>query len=363
MLVLLNLLKNFLTISYYVRCGVVVSVSRLKYAFILSGVIMVLLIFLTPDIDYDSYFRFQVAYNMGFSLLYAQSLIWLPGYQFIVAVVKDFVLMRFFSVVCVLATSKVLENFTFIDRKVAVATSLFYLFNPFIILYGSQAMSESLSTLLMASFIYLFVAEKHIYAALVLVCGVLTTYSFWVLTPFVLVFGLARRRKSVAAYLLPVLAIVWWGHINYSLANSPLNFLDLASLFHHDISATLFITLNPINVFLFPLVYPLMFTLPFTLQLLRKNVTRMNDSAKSLLLYFIILTTILLMTGQILGYLFGWGRYFIPLLPVYIMLGCEGALRSKHKRVWIVLYLASAIVMTVIQAQEAYNFKLGMTQR
>ena len=349
--------------SCYVRCGVVVSVSRLEYAFILSGVIMVFLIFLTPDIDYDSYFRFQVAYNMGFSLLYAQSLIWLPGYQFIVAVVKDFVLMRFFSVFCVLATFKVLENLTFIDRKVAVATSLFYLFNPFIIFYGSQAMSESLSTLLTVSFIYLFVAEKHIYATLVLVCGVLTAYSFWVFVPFVLVFGLIRRRKSVAVYLLPVLAIVWWGYINYSLANTPLNFLDLASLFHHDISATLFITLNPLNMLFFPVVYPLMFTLPFTLQLLRKKVTRMNASAKSLLLYFIILSIILLMAGQVFGYLFGWGRYFIPLLPVYIMLGCEGALRSKHKRVWTALYLASAIVMTIVQAEEAYNFKLRMSQR
>lgn len=335
-------------------------VFGVKHALAAAGVIMVCLVFSTPDIDYDSYFRFQLAYNMGFSLKYVRSLIWLPVYQYVIAFVKDFVLMRLFSVMCVLLSGLVLLKWR-VKKQVAVATSLLFLFNPFIILYGSQAMSESLVSLLTVAFMVLFMAEKHLYATLVLVCGVLTAYSVWVFLPFVLAVGLIKRRKTFAVYVLPVLAIVWWGYVNYAFANDPLNFLNLASSFYKGINASVPAKKSLIDLLSFPLIYPLTFTFPFPVMLMREKNKAL--STKGLLVYFVAASTVLLMVGQVLGYVFSWSRYFIPLMPAYITLGCEGLLKSKHKKVWITAYFVASFLMTVVQAYEIYNFKLEMLKR
>jgi hypothetical protein len=334
--------------------------NKVLGAFSVAGLVMVCLVFLTPDIDYDSYFRFQLAYNMGFSFKYVHSLIWLPAYQYVIAFIKDIVLMRLFSVMCVLLSGFVLLKWR-VEKEVAVATSLLFLFNPFIILYGSQAMSESLVGLLTVAFMVLFMAERHLYATLVLVCGVLTAYSLWVFVPFVLIVGLIKRRKTFAVYVLPVLAIVWWGYVNYVFANDPLNFLNLASSFYKGINTSIATEKSLIDLLSFPLIYPLTFTLPFPFMLIREKIKAL--STKGLLTYFVATSTALLMVGQVLGYVFSWSRYFIPLIPAYIMLGCGGLLKSKHKKVWIIAYFVASFLMTVVQAYEIYSFKLEMLKR
>lgn len=332
-------------------------------AFSVACIVMVCLVFAMPDIDYDSYFRFQLAYNMGFSLNYVRSLIWLPVYQFIIAFVKDLLLMRLFSVVCILLTGVVLARWH-ASKSVATATSVFFLFNPFIMLYGSQAMSESLNVLLTVVFLVLFLKGKHVLAVLSLTCGVLTAYSFWIFIPFMLFFAVVKRRKSVfIASLLPVSAIVWWGYINYVFAKEPLGFLHLAHNFYEAISHKLVLQQNFVNLLSFPIIFPISFVLPFAVYSWKGKITDLELYGKTLLIYFIVGTTLLIFVGQILGYVFGWSRYFIPLIPAYIMLGCKATLTSKYKWLWTATYFLLSFAMTVIQAYQIYNFKLEMLKR
>jgi hypothetical protein len=353
-------------ISIYVLFKKICKVKRMRFDeqrfWLLSFLVMASLVVLTLDVDYDSYFRFVDAQHYGYSLKYANNSIWLPVYQYLNVFFGNFVLLRFFSVFCVLATGYVLRKFK-VDRNVAVATSLFYVLNPFVMFYGSQAMSESLASLLTVLFVYFFSEGKHDYASLVLACGVLTAYSFWVFVPFVLVYCLIKRKLQFFFYFLPVLAIVWWGYINYVMANEPLHFVNLASIFYEAITKKLSLENSPFNVALFPLVYPLTFVFPFFIQTIRIRVTKLGFSAKLLLAYYIVVVTVLLCVGQVLGYVFGWGRYFIPLIPAYLMLGCETVLNSKRRKMWIIAYFVLSLMMTVVQAIDAYNFKVGMQSR
>jgi hypothetical protein len=212
-------------------------------------------------------------------------------------------------------------------------------------------------------FVYFFSEGKHDYASLVLACGVLTAYSFWVFVPFVLVYCLIKRKLQFFFYLLPVLAIVWWGYINYTISREPLHFVNLASIFYEAITKKLSSENSPFNVALFPLVYPLTFVFPFFIQTIKRRITKLEFSAKLLLAYYIVAVTVLLCVGQVSGYVFGWGRYFIPLIPAYLMLGCETVLNSKRRKMWIIAYFALSLIMTVVQAIDAYNFKVGMQSR
>jgi len=333
-----------------------------RWFWLFSFLVMSSLVVLIPDVDYDSYFRFTVAQHYGYSLKYTYSLIWLPVYQYISVFFGNFVLLRFFSVFCVLATGFILRKWK-VDTSVAVATSLFYILNPFVMLYGSQAMSESLTSFLTLLFIYCFSKGRHDYASIVLTCGVLTAYSFWVFVPFVLVYCLMKRKLHLIFYFLPVLAIVWWGSINYTTANDPLHFVNLAPVFYKAITKKLSLENNPFNVALFPLIYPLMFVFPFFIQIVRGRITKLEFSTKLLLTYNIVAVTVLLCVGQALGYVFSWGRYFIPLIPAYLMLGCEPVLSSRHRKIWIGAYFLLCLVMTGVQAINAYNFKIGMMSR
>jgi hypothetical protein len=329
---------------------------------LLSFLVMVGLVVSTPDVDYDSYFRFFVAQHYGYSLKHVYSTIWLPVYQYVNVFFGNFVSLRFFSVFCVLATGFVLRKWG-MGRDVAVATSLFYILNPLVMFYGSQAMSESLASLLTMLFIYFFSKDKHCYASFVLACGVLTAYSFWVFVPFVLVYCLIKRKLQFFFYLLPVLAIVWWGYINYITTTEPFHFIKLASLFYDDIIKRGGFNSNPFNLLLFPLIYPLTFTFPFFIHAIRRKVSTLEFSAKLLLGYYVVSLTVLLCIGQISGYVFGWARYFIPLIPAYLMLGCETVLNSKHRKMWIIAYFVLSSIMTAVQAIDAYNFKVGMQSR
>ncbi|MCS7124529.1 MAG: hypothetical protein NZ932_03840 [Candidatus Bathyarchaeota archaeon] len=324
-----------------------------------AGYIMILLVFLLPDIDYDSYFRFQLAYNIGFSVRYAHSLIWLPVYQFVIAFVRNFLWMRLFSVVCVLLAGVVLARWG-LNEDVAVATSVFFLLNPFILLYGSQAMSESLNVLLTVVFIWLFMREKHVYAAFVLACGVLTAYSFWVFIPFVLGYVVFERKRECVAYLLAVFAVVWWGYVNYLFAGKPLNFIEKASVFYNALKNRILWGDGWFSFLLFPFIYPFMFVAPFSVKVFSGKLTSMDVKGKWLLLYFVVAYTVLLVVGQVFGYIFSWGRYFIPLIPVYLLLGCEPVVKSRRKKVWVMLYFVFSTVMTVFEAVRVYDFKWRM---
>lgn len=333
-----------------------------KQVFLVAGAIMVYLVFFTPDIDYDSYFRFQVAYNTGFSLNYVQSLIWLPAYQYIIAFVGNFVLMRLFSVACVLFTAFVLLKLN-AEKSVAVAASVLYVLNPFVILYGSLAVSESFATLLTILFVYLFSVKKHVAASMVLACGVLTSYSLWIFVPFALAYSLIKREKHLLVYVIPVLAIVSWGIVNLVFAEDPLHFVGLASTFYEAVSAKLSFEISIAHLFLFPLIYPLSFIFPFFVQFVKGNLNWKSSPVKVMLVYFIISTTLLLFVGQATQYIFGWGRYFIPLIPIYIILGTAPLLKSKHKRLWIIIYFLVAAIATVIEAYYVYDLKLRMSAR
>jgi len=323
-------------------------------------VVMVFMVFFMPIIDYDEYYRLSVASSVGLSLRYVDRLIWLPVYQLILSLFHDLKLLRLLSVLCVGLTSFLVKRFSYMfnREKVAVATSIFYVLNPLVLLYGSTALSESLASLLIVFFAYLFCVEKHYVASLVLGLAVLTSYTAWVFIPFVLFYALRRREKSMFAYLFPIVMLVWWGIINFRFAGNPTHFLDLAQTYYQVLSQKHpMFTNTTFSLFLFPLVYPLCFTFPFYAYLFYKPK---RNVASFLSTYFVISCIILLIVGQVLGYVFGWARYFVPLIPFILSTGSKGVYESKHKRLMITAYFMLSLTFTVIQAQYINDFKNEM---
>jgi Gpi18-like mannosyltransferase len=324
---------------------------------------MFFMVFFVPYIDYEEYFRFHVACSVGFSLKYVHSLIWLPVYQFIIALLRNFVLLRLFSVFCVVATSYFVRRLSGVlwSEEVAVATSVFYVLNPLVLLYGSFAMYESLATLLIVVFAYLFRVKKHFAASVVLGLAVLTSYMAWVFVPFILFYIVFKRERKLVFYIIPIIALVGWGLINFQLEKNPLHFVDLAQHYYQVLSQTYPMFANTtFSLFLFPLVYPLSFTFPFYVYLFRKSE---RNEAFFLPMYFVTSCMVLLVVGQALGYTFGWARYFIPLIPFILTMGSNSIYKSKYRLWMLIAYFALSLVSTVIQAQYAVDFKNEMINR
>jgi len=338
-------------------------VELFKFVVVVCAFVMLVMAFFMPIIDYEEYYRFEVACSVGFSLKYVRSLIWLPVYQFITAVFRDLVLLRLFSVFCVIATFYFVKRLSGVlwGGDVAVATGVFYVLNPLVMLYGSIALSESLATLLLVVFAYFFGVKKHVIASFVLGLAVLTSYTAWVFVPFVLFYAFLKREKETVSYVFPIVFLVWWGLVNFQLAKNPLNFVDLAQFYYAVLTQQLPMFANTsFSLLLFTIVYPMSFTFPFYIYCFHKP--KMSE-AYILSVYFVFSSMVLLVAGQALGYVFGWARYFIPLMPFILTLGSNSVHGSKHKRLMITAYFVLSLVSTILQADYIADFKNQMLNR
>jgi len=341
-------------------------------AFLLRGFVsfvsfaVMLVLLLLPNIDYDSAFRLHVALDFRYAF-YIHGLNFLPAYQLVASALANLFLLRLFSIVCVLLSGwlfwKIMADLT--DSKRAIFVTVLFLWNPLILLYGSLAMSESFATLLMLLMLFFYLRGRHGWSALSLTIGVFTSYWLWVFTPFFMGKLVAETRvsrwlwKRWLWYLLPVLALVSWGVASYIAEKNPLNFLSVSqSIYANTASKNPLGSLNPISkLSLYTVVYPLLFLTmtPVALWFGKQNKLR------GILRYFGTSLTVILTAGLLLNLIVGWARYFIPLIPVCLILVGPMVLRSKYWPVWAILYFALGVYGTFLQAHFLVAFQRSMT--
>jgi len=323
-----------------------------------SFVVMLVLLFL-PNIDYDSAFRLHVALDFR-CVFYIPGVNFLPAYQLVASALANLFLLRLFSIVCVLLSGcllwKIMADLT--DSKRAIIVTALFLWNPLVLLYGSLAMSESFATLLMLTMLFLFLRDRHGWSALALMAGVFTSYWLWVFTPFFMGKLAVEKRKRWLWYLLPVLALVSWGMASYLAEKNPLSFLSVSqSIYLNTASKNLLGSLSPISrVSLYTVEYPLLFLMMTPVALWFGN----RNKLRGILRYFGISLTVVLTAGVLLNVIFGWARYFIPLIPVCLILVGPMVLRSKYWPLWAILYFALGIYGTFLQAQLVLSFQRSM---
>jgi hypothetical protein len=343
-------------------------------AFLLRGFVsfvsfaVMLGLLLLPNIDYDSAFRLHVAVDHSY-FFYIRGVNFLPAYQFIAAMLANLFLLRLFSIVCVLVSGwllwKIMGGLT--DSKRAITVTALFLWNPLVLLYGSLAMSESFATMVMLAMLFLFLRDRHGWSALSLTAGVFTSYWFWVFTPFFmgkLVAGVAEKGKRWFFwkrwlwYLLPVLALVSWGAASFLADKNPLGFLSVSkSIYVNTASKNLLGSLGSLSkLSIYTVEYPLLFLsmTPVALWLGKKN------KASGILRYYCTSLTVILTAGVLLNVIFGWARYFIPLIPVCLILVGPIVLRSKYWPVWAILYFALGTYGTFLQSQVLLSFQRSM---
>jgi hypothetical protein len=333
-------------------------------SFVSFAVMLVLLLF--PSIDYDSAFRLHVALDFRY-VFYIHGVNFLPAYQLVASALANLFLLRLFSIVCVLLSGwllwKIMADLT--DSKRAIIVTTLFLWNPLVLLYGSLAMSESFATLLMLVMLLFYLRDRHGWSALALTIGVFTSYWLWVFTPFFMSKLVTETRasrwlwKRRLWYLLPVLALASWGVASYLAEKNPLSFLSVSrSIYANTASKNLLGSLNPISkLSLYTVEYPLLFLTMTPVALWFGKQNKLRD----ILRYFGTSLTVILTAGLLLNVIFGWARYFIPLIPVCLILVGPIVLRSKYWLVWAILYFALGVYGTFLQAHFVMSFQRSMT--
>jgi hypothetical protein len=159
--------------------------------------------------------------------------------------------------------------------------------------------------------------------------------------------------------LLPVLALVSWGVASYLAEKNPLSFLSVSqSIYANTASKNPLGSLNPISkLSLYTVVYPMFFLTMTPVPLWFGKQNKLHD----ILRYFSTSLTVILTAGLLLNVIFGWARYFIPLIPVCLILVGPVVLRSKYWPVWAILYFALGVYGTFLQAHFAMSFQRSMT--
>ena len=104
-------------------------------------------------------------------------------------------------------------------------------------------------------------------------------------------------------------------------------------------------------------VYPLLFLTMTPVALWFGKQNKLRD----ILRYFGTSLTVILTAGLLLNVIFGWARYFIPLIPVCLILVGPMVLRSKYWLVWAILYFALGVYGTFLQAHFVMSFQRSMT--
>ena len=323
------------------------------------SLVAMLLMLQLPNIDYDSGFRLHVALDFRFAF-YLQGVNFLPAYQSIAASLANLFLLRVFSVACVLISGwllwKILAELT--DSRRAIIVTALFLWNPLVLLYGSLAMSESFATLLMLAMLYLYLRDRHGWSALALMAAVFTSYWLWLFPPFFIGKLAMERKRLFLWYMLPVLALASWFLANLLATKNPLSFLSVSQSIYLNTSSKNLLSSLCLGekASLYTVSYPLLFLTLTPVALWFSSQNKLRD----ILLYFGSALTVTLTVGVLLNVIFGWARYFIPLIPAYLILGGPRVLRSKYWKLWAVLYFVLGIYGTFMQAQLVLSFQRSM---
>jgi len=138
--------------------------------------------------------------------------------------------------------------------------------------------------------------------------------------------------ETLALVLVACAGFGFLGVASYLAEKNPLSFLSVSqSIYVNTASKNLLGSLNPISkLSLYTVEYPLLFLTmtPVALWFGKQNKLR------GILQYFGTSLTVILTAGLLLNVIFGWARYFIPLIPVCLILVGPMVLRSKYWSVW-----------------------------
>lgn len=340
--------------------------------FLVGLLLRIFLVVSMKDYEPDSYIRFGMGEKLAKTpfAIYNNG-VFLPFFQYVVAVLVYFggnlTSVRIMSAIVgslltipvykmsfLISKNKVLANFC------AVLVSL----NPVLVVYGSLAMSESLFVLLVSLTVYLLAARRYAWASIPLTLAVLTRYESWVLLPAIPLYFVFKERRSFLEKLIPVLvsciAIVGWLWVNKLYFNDPFFFLkNVGALnlpYRYDVPTVWGVPAVLRGVFgfvLYPLVYPLMYVPVLSMVLYLRRASSVKSSyAGSFMLFILIVYDAFLTVTQVLHASWGWSRHFLPLIPLYVVLGsaCLRPSITKRKLVLIlVLSLSISAVVTYLQ--------------
>jgi hypothetical protein len=332
----------------------------------------ILLVASIKDYEPDSYIRFAIGETLAKnpSAIYSNG-VFLPFFQYVVSVIimigGNLTSVRIMSALVgslvtipVHEMSMKISNNKFLANFCAALVSL----NPILIVYSSLAVSESLFVFLVTLTIYFFVTQRYVWASVPLALAVLTRYESWVLLPAISLYFAVKERRSFLEKQIPILvsclAIVGWLWVNKQYYGDPFFFLkNLGALnlpYRFDVPTVWGVPEALRGVFgfaLYPLIYPFMYV-PILSAILYLRGTSLvkNSYSSSLMLFVFVVYDMFLTVTQVIHANWGWGRHFLPLIPLYVVLGSACLRPSMTKREFaliLVLSLSISAVLTYLQ--------------
>ena len=366
----------------HVRPKVLTLIFRNRlYAIIclISFIARLLLVMLIQDYEPDSYIRFHIGQQIAKNpyAIYSNGA-FLPFYQYLIALLVvlggDLYSVRLMSafagsllVLIVYKTSFLVHK----SERTAILSMILASFNPLLLLYSAFAMSEAVYSFLLLLAFYLLLKHQFILASFPLVLSVLTRYESWVLMPTMLLFFMWKEKTFSAKKYIPLLAscnaIVWWLLINKLNYNDPFFFMhylgrmDLPQNF--DVTAIWGIPeifRSAFGAILYPVIYPFMYAPVLSAQVYKKlrSLNRTNLQTSFLVTMLVSYTASLTVT-KILHINWGWGRHFLPLIPLHIILGTFCFSHIKKTKILLCITLSNIIIsafLTYLQVSTEYAF-------
>jgi 4-amino-4-deoxy-L-arabinose transferase-like glycosyltransferase len=334
----------------------------------LALILRLMLVFSITDYEPDSYVRFRIGEQLARNPL-AVSLngVFLPFFQYVGAFVVflggSMITVRLLSAVAGALTIPVTYRLSLLvsrSRRIAAFSALLIAVNPFMIIYGSFGVSESIYVLMLLSALYLMASERLATSSIPLALAVLTRYESWVLTPAILLFRLWKDKKISIEKHLPVLAscaaIVGWLWLNKMYYGDAFFFVHHSGAvgfpYSYDVP-TVWGVPESVKVvwglLLYPAIYPFIYVPILSgYALCKAPLLAKNSPSVKFLLFVLLNYTAFLTITQILHISWGWGRHFLPLIPIYTILGCACISTSISKKKLLLTAIVSVSISTVL---------------
>jgi Gpi18-like mannosyltransferase len=341
---------------------------QLTCIFLVSLLLRLSLVALIKDYELDSYVRFSIGEQLAKNPLAINSNgVFLPFFQYLIS----FLILLGGNLTTVRVMSAIAGSLTIIPvykmsmqfsktKRLAKFCMMLVALNPILIVYSSLAMSESLYVLLVTLSIYSLVIHKYAWATIPLTLAVLTRYESWILLPAIFLFFIWKDKRFSSEKQIPILAsciaIIGWLWINKQYYNDPFVFLhNLGAVnlpYRFDVATVWSIPESLRGVFnlaLYPLIYPVMYV-PIISALLYLKATSLSKSnpPASLMITICLVYNMLLTITQMLHANWGWGRHFLPLIPIYTILGGACFSHSASTRKLLLTAIASVSISTVL---------------
>jgi len=347
---------------------------RLIFIFLAGLLLRLSLSVLIKDYEPDSYVRFSIGEQLAKNpfAIYSNN-VFLPFFQYLVSFLillgGNPTSVRIMSAIAGSLTTVPVYKMSMLiskTKRIADFCTILVALNPILIVYSSLGISESLFVLLLTLAIYLFVARRYAWATIPLTLAVLTRYESWILLPAILLFFVWKDRRFSSKKQIPILvsciAVVSWLWVNKQYYNDPFFFLhNLGAVnlpYRFDVPTIWGVPESLRGAFgfaLYPLIYPFMYVPILWAAVYLRGITEFKNSPSgSFMLLILIVYDAFLTTTQVLHANWGWGRHFLPLIPIYVVLGSACLRPSMSKRkltVILVLYFLISAVLTYLQVR------------